>query len=200
MKNKIDELEKLALEREAEVQRLKVERETVQNNMARFQEESDKEIEMLLWVFAFLTSLFWISAAFDWHSISMNIQQETVQRNACWNDEEEIRTSRTFGRWQWWISSMQQQLTTHSILRNRQQQLLFHFLFIFRFYFIVTSLNCQTLLNCKQKNLSKLHAIYLQNTQICLSIGTIYFFSTQFQLKGKLIKIVGRRVRISCTD
>lgn len=48
MKNKIDELEKLALEREAEVQRLKVERETVQNNMARFQEESDKEIEMLL--------------------------------------------------------------------------------------------------------------------------------------------------------
>lgn len=58
VKNKIEELENMALEREAEVQRLKVEKESVQKDIARFRMESGHEMEMLLWVFVSLLVCF----------------------------------------------------------------------------------------------------------------------------------------------
>lgn len=76
LKNKIKALEQLALEREAEVQRLKVEKVCVQEEIARFQKESSEETNMLLWVVVPLLYFQFAKCktSSDCHLLSVNIR------------------------------------------------------------------------------------------------------------------------------
>lgn len=49
MEKKIEELEKLAIEQEAEVERLNDEKDDICKDMARFRKESRQEMDELLW-------------------------------------------------------------------------------------------------------------------------------------------------------